>query len=477
LQEEKKIDTMNLRAYKSVYFLGIGGIGMSALARYFRLLGITVHGYDRTPSAITKELSAEGIEIHFEENVPQLPSDIDLVVYTPAIPKEHAELMYFVQRGIPVKKRAEILGLVTADYKTVAVAGTHGKTTTSSLVAHIFRNSGLNLFAFLGGISKNYQTNFLAPQSLPASDGMNEGTIDYAVVEADEFDRSFLSLHPTAAIITSMDDDHLDIYKTSADLQQAFHEFAARVVNGGLLIYKKGLSLGNANWKGIHVRTYALIEGADYFPRNIQTVDGLFVFDLVTPNKIINGITLGLPGRFNLENSIAASAMATELGISEIALKEAMQSYAGVKRRFDFQIRSKDLIYIDDYAHHPEELRACISSVRELYPEKRITGVFQPHLYSRTRDFTEGFATSLAMLDEVILLDIYPAREKPIPGITSQMLLDKIRIADKKLLSKSDLLDFLKGRRPEILLTMGAGDIDQLPEEIVRLFEKERSNL
>jgi UDP-N-acetylmuramate--alanine ligase len=461
---------MIFRNCRSVYFLGIGGIGMSALARYFSFLGARIYGYDKTPTSLTKELEAEGMAIHFEENVDLIPDEIDLVIYTPAIPQENKEFLFFLEKNIQVKKRSEVLGMITREFSSLAVAGTHGKTTTSALITHILKTAGTNMVAFLGGISKNYNTNFLIKINLQETDQQFHDTKKYAVVEADEFDRSFLQLNPQVAIITSMDDDHLDIYKNSVDLREAFMEFGSKIRPGGSLIYKKGLPLESLKKKEISVKTYSLEAGSDYYPRNVRNVNGLFEFDLVTPDHVYEKITLGLPGRFNLENAIAALGLVTAIGIREEDIREAMKTYHGVKRRFDFQILTDDLIYIDDYAHHPEEIKACIRAVKEIYPLKKITGVFQPHLFSRTRDLADAFARSLELLDEVILLEIYPAREKPIPGINSQMLLDKIDGKHKMLCTKENFLSALKVLNPEVLLTMGAGDIDQWPDKIVRIF-------
>ena len=450
--------------------MGIGGIGMSALARYFRFLDARIYGYDKTSTALTDELVAEGMIIHFEENVDLIPADIDLVVYTPAIPPEHKEFQFFLGNKIQLKKRSEVLGMITLDFTTLAVAGTHGKTTTSALVAHILKTTGINMVAFLGGISKNYATNFIAPTSLSEAEQAHN-TKRYAVAEADEFDRSFLRLYPQVAIITSMDDDHFDIYRNSDDLRKAFMEFASQTLPGGLLIYKKGLPLESLRNLKYSVKTYSLEGGSDYHPQNVRNVNGLFEFDLVTPDKMLEKITLGLPGRFNLENAIAAAALAVEIGINEKDIKKALRSYNGVRRRFDFRIRTENFVYIDDYAHHPAEIRACICAVREMYPAKKITGVFQPHLFSRTRDFIDLFARSLELLDEVILLEIYPARENPIPGINSQLLLDRINIHRKMLCTKENFLHELQILQPEVLLTMGAGDIDQWPDKINQLYK------
>jgi UDP-N-acetylmuramate--alanine ligase len=455
---------------RSVYFLGIGGIGMSALARFLHTQGSRIWGYDKTPTTLTDELSAEGMSIHFEENIDLIPEKIDLVIYTPAIPGDHKELRFFLDKKIPVLKRSEMLGKVTKDFSTLAVAGTHGKTTTSTLIAHILKTAGINATAFLGGISKNYRTNFISPSTIPDNSSEKNSVKKYVVVEADEFDRSFLQLYPEISVITSMDEDHLDIYTKPGELQSAFIEFAGHTMPEGSLIYKKGLPLELFSKSGISVKTYSLETGSDYFPSNIRTQEGLYEFDIVMPETVIEKVILGLPGRFNLENAIAASAVAHEIGISAEPIREALRTYAGVNRRFDFRVRTRDFVYIDDYAHHPEEIKACISAVREIYPGRRITGVFQPHLYSRTRDFLDQFARSLEKLDEVLLLDIYPARETPIPGITSQLLLERINVKQKKLCTGETLLSELVSLKPEILLTMGAGDIDQWADKIIQQF-------
>lgn len=463
---------MKISDVKSVYFIGIGGIGMSSLARYFRSGGAKIYGYDRTSTSLTRELEAEGMILHYEENTELIPDNLDLVIYTPAIHQDHKELSLLIEKKFPVKKRSEVLGIISRDYTSLAIAGTHGKTTTSILVAHILKTAGISMVAFLGGIAKNYNTNFLDTTHTGESN-LPEETRIVAVTEADEYDRSFLQLSPDAAIITSMDDDHLDIYKNSKDLQLAFIEFASRIKPGGLLIHKTGLSSELSNTKRIRVKTYSLEPGSDYFPVNSRIINGFYSFDLSTPKGVIEQLTLGLPGRFNLENAVAATALAIEYGITDAHIRVALNSYIGAQRRFDFHIRTDKFIYIDDYAHHPAEITACIGAVKEIYPGKRITGIFQPHLFSRTRDFADLFARSLELLDEVILLDIYPARELPIPGITSQMLLNKIGLKSKKLCTSTTLLPELEKLKPEVLLTLGAGDIDQWPGRIVS-FYKER---
>ena len=449
----------------SVYFLGIGGIGMSALARYFKAKGKHVSGYDKTPTALTDELTAEGIDVHFEDNIdiinPKFRNSKSelLVVYTPAVPKEHKEYCYFMENGFTIKKRSEVLGLITRQHFTVAIAGTHGKTTTSSIVAHILKHSGMDCTAFLGGITQNYHTNLLL------SDKSN-----IMVVEADEYDRSFLTLFPDIAIITSADPDHLDIYGDKKHLEESFNLFAKQVKPNGKLIVKKGLALEdeiiNKNL------SYSVVSQADFYASNIRVEKGSFVFDLVSKIENIEAITIDVPGRHNVENAVAAAAAAQLLGIKAKEIKNALSSFKGVKRRFEYQIKSKNLVYIDDYAHHPEELKACINAVREMYPGKKITGIFQPHLYTRTRDFADGFAGSLDLLDECILLDIYPARELPIEGVSSKMLLEKMHIQNKMLLQKNELVKDIKDRELEVLLTLGAGDIDQFVEPIKKALLK-----
>jgi len=450
-----------------VYLLGVGGIGMSALARYFLADGKLVSGYDRAETPLTLELQKEGIKIHFEDNINLISSEIKesqnkkntLVILTPAIPENHSELNFFKDHNYQIVKRSKVLGMLTAGHYTLAVAGTHGKTTTSSILAHILNTAGMNCTAFLGGISVNIGSNLLLGN--PAVENHK------VVVEADEFDRSFLALFPDLAIITSMDADHLDIYGDHDEMKSTYQAFANQVKHDGILLYKNGLQLNPID---ATTMTYSILEdGSDYRGKNISVIEGHYNFDLVTPGYILEGLTLGLPGRHNVENAVAASALAIECGVDLSSLQSALASYSGVHRRFEFHIRKDNLVYLDDYAHHPEELRAAIQSVRELYPDKKITGVFQPHLFSRTRDFFDGFAESLSMLDCLYLLDIYPARELPIQGITSQIILDRVFINDKQLISKEDLLKVLSSKKPEVLITLGAGDIDQLVKPITQV--------
>ena len=439
---------LNVKKIKTVYFLGIGGIGMSALARYFKANGAEVSGYDKTKTALTDALVSEGIAVHFDENISSIPKSIDLVIYTPAVPKEHKEYIFLKEKGCEIHKRAEILGLITNDIFTVAVSGTHGKTTITSMIAHILKQSGKDVFSFIGGISKNYKSNLILSE---------KNTI--AVVEADEFDRSFLQLNPDIAIISSMDADHLDIYKNKDYLVESFRLFANQIKKNGILFLKKSLVLDNVNAK---TNTYSAKEKADYFAKDIKVENGFFYYTICCPDKINISVKAGIPGVHNVENAIAATAVALELGIKPAEIKKALQSFSGVVRRFDYRINKENFVFIDDYAHHPEEIKACVNAAKELYPNKKITGIFQPHLYSRTRDLADEFAKSLAMLDELILLDIYPARELPIEGVTSQMLLDKIKLKNKMICKKENLIEELIKRKLEVLITIGAGDIDQL---------------
>lgn len=448
---------------KYIYLIGIGGIGMSALARYFNSLGKKVAGYDKTPTPLTDELIKEGINIHFDDDISKIPLEVfskkeirnTLVIYTPAIPANHSELNYFSQNNYELRKRSEVLGMISRDSKTIAVGGTHGKTTTSSMVAHILKSNGINCAGFLGGISKNFNNNFLLPEA---------GKEVVTVVEADEYDRSFLQLLPYIAVITSMDADHMDIYEDKNYLDQSYRQFAELVSDEGMLIYNASLPLSSINRKK---KTYSAKEPADFYAENIRVENHCFVFDFTTGGKRNEGFSLQLPGRHNVENAVAACAVAITMGIEISKIKQSLASYTGVKRRFDFQFATSKTVFIDDYAHHPEELNAAISAVKELYPGRKITGIFQPHLFSRTRDFADEFAQSLGMLDEVILLEIYPARELPVAGINSQWLLDKILIPDKKLFSKQETLHNIKSRNDlEVLITLGAGDIDQLIDPI-----------
>jgi UDP-N-acetylmuramate--alanine ligase len=444
---------MELQNVQRVYLIGIGGIGMSGLARYFAHLGCIVCGYDKTATDLTDELHNEGIQITFEdncENVPKSFRDLDegtLIIYTPAIPKDSEILNFFMRKGFTLWKRSQVLGLISKGRFTIGVAGTHGKTTTSTMVAHILKDSGKDCSAFLGGIASNYQTNVLF------------GNSNIVVVEADEYDRSFLTLYPDIAIVTSMDADHLDIYGDHAHLTESFRLYASQIKTGGTLIHRKGLPLENGF-------TYSIAEPADAMAQNIRVEDGDFYFDFVSSDVIIKNIKLGIAGLHNIENAVAASKVGLMLGISGDAIKSALGSFKGVKRRFEYIVKTPDHIYIDDYAHHPEELRATISSIKKLYPNRKLTTIFQPHLYTRTRDFVDGFAEVLDMSDEVLLLDIYPARELPIEGVTSALILDLMKLENRQILSKQAAIDKVRSEQPGLLLTVGAGDIDQLVQPL-----------
>ena len=434
---------------KHIYFIGIGGIGMSAIARYYNTKGYKVSGYDKTPSPLTHALESEGIKIHYEDNLDFVPKDVEntLVIYTPAIPADMGELVYVQKNGYRVIKRSKMLGEISDGQRCMAVAGTHGKTTTSTLTSHLFTDSGAGCSAFLGGISKNYDTNLLISQN------------DVIVAEADEFDRSFLQLFPEIAVITSMDADHLDIYGDEAHIRQAFKDFASQV--SGTVIVKKGLDICADDTKA-QIKTYAYGDAtADFYAQ--PTAEGHF--DLHYPGGVIEDCVVGIPGWVNIENGVAASAIALTYGIAPEKIKEALASFSGVKRRFDMQVKFDDLVYLDDYAHHPNEIAAAISSTREKYPDFRYTAIFQPHLYTRTRDFAPEFAQALSNVDRLILLDIYPAREEPIPGVTSDIIFSDVTAPEKILMKKEELLDWVKAQTlegKELFMTLGAGDIDRL---------------
>jgi UDP-N-acetylmuramate--alanine ligase len=440
---------MELQAIERVYFVGIGGIGMSALARYFAKRGCLVSGYDKTRTALCASLESEGINITYEDLTGSLaaeylqPDKSTLVVYTPAVPKNAVILNHFKNNGFALYKRSEVLGIISAGQFCVAVAGTHGKTTTSSMIAHILKDSGFDCTAFLGGIASNYESNFLS------------GNNDVVVVEADEYDRSFLTLHPDISVITSMDADHLDIYGDAEQLQESFRLFAGQLKPQGTLYVKAGLPISSG-------QTYGVENASGISALKIRVEMGHFVFDYADGDKRISGIKMLLPGRHNIENAVAAIAVALKLGIESSLIKVAMENFKGVKRRFEYVVRTTDQVYIDDYAHHPEELKACFSAVRELYPGKKLTVIFQPHLYTRTRDFADAFAEVLSTVDELVLLDIYPARELPIVGIDAEFLLDKITLNHKRILNKTQVLGYIDANRPSLLLTVGAGDIDTL---------------
>jgi UDP-N-acetylmuramate--alanine ligase len=444
---------MELSSIQRVYLIGIGGIGMSGLARYFCHLGCIVCGYDKTPTDLTDELHNEGIQIVFEDNNELVPlnfRDVDdstLVIYTPAIPKDSDILNFFQRKGFVLWKRSQVLGLISQGKFTIGVAGTHGKTTTSCMVAHILKHSGVDCSAFLGGIASNYQKNVLF------------GDNDIVVVEADEYDRSFLTLHPDIAIVTSMDADHLDIYGDHSQLTESFKLYASQIKPGGQLINRKGLDLDNGF-------TYSINEDADAVAKNIRVDDGNFYFDFVSGDVNITNIQMGIAGLHNIENAVSAIKAAMLVGVTPDAAKAALEAFRGVKRRFEYIVKTADHVYVDDYAHHPEELRAAISSIKRLYPNRKLTTIFQPHLYTRTRDFVDGFAEVLDMSDELLLLDIYPARELPIEGVTSAMILDRMKLANKQIIGKQEAIDKVKADRPELLLTVGAGDIDNLVQPL-----------
>lgn len=455
---------MQLESYNRIYFLGIGGIGMSALARYFLAQGKDIAGCDRVSTPLTRELEKEGMTIHYTDDIEQIPDSFKeinhtLVIYTPAIPKTHKEFMYFTRQNHLIKKRSEVLGLLSKEMYGIAVAGTHGKTTVSTLIAYLLNFTQEKCNAFLGGIAKDFNSNLLiATQS------------DKMVLEADEYDRSFLQLYPNLTVITAMDADHLDIYGDKEELEKTFHTFIDQIKPGGFLLYKTGLPICRPEKTAVY--TYALSGEADFHTSNVKIVNGGFEFSVVTLTGVVEGFRLEIPGRINVENALAALSVCYLLGYDLADFKTPLQHFKGIYRRFDVQLQQPQIVYIDDYAHHPAELEAVISSVKELYPDKKISGIFQPHLYTRTRDFADGFAASLDKLDEIVLLDIYPAREPPIKGITSKLIFNKIRNRKKYICAKNELLKLLDSMDVEVLLTMGAGDIDQLVQPIKVLLEK-----
>ncbi len=453
---------MELNSIKKIYFVGIGGIGMSALARYFLLRGCDVYGYDKTETELTKNLALEGMKIHYTDDVSYIPEGVDLVVYTPAIPKSQSELVYFQENGFPVLKRSEVLGIISRGMKCIGVAGTHGKTTTSSIVTHILRTGGVDATAFLGGISLSLGSNFV------------EGKSDWVVVEADEYDRSFLRLSPDMAIITAIDPDHLDIYGDEENFRKGFRDFTRKIKPKGHVFPNATLGLkGDAEdaEKGIKYDDYGVDAGA-YRSENLRVENGFFVFDFKSPIENIENIKFTLPGRHNVENATAAIAAAQQIGVTGAAVKEALATFKGIKRRFDFVLRDEKNVFIDDYAHHPTELESAIAAARALYPTQKLTGIFQPHLFTRTRDFQDGFAAALDKLDEVFLMDIYPARELPIEGVTSEILFNKMKNPNKTLVTKVNLMDILRGGQFEVLMTLGAGDIDTFVKPIKEMLER-----
>ena len=456
---------MELKDIKAVYFVGAGGIGMSAIARFFIKKGFVVAGYDKTPSDLTRQLEKEGMLIHYKENVEDIPhacrdTKSCLVVYTPAIPAEHQELTYFRTKGFEIEKRAQVLGTLTRTHKGLCVAGTHGKTTTSTMCAHIMHQSHMDCNAFLGGISKNYGTNYILSD-----------TSDYVVIEADEFDRSFHWLRPWMSVITATDPDHLDIYGTKEAYLESFRHYTTLIQPGGALIIHKHLEMKQAVQPGVKVYDYSRDEG-DFHAENIKIANGEITFDFVSPIESIPGIELGQPVPINIENGLAAMALAQLNGCTADEIKYGMSTYHGVDRRFDFKIKTDKLVFLSDYAHHPKEIYQSAKSIRELYRDRKITAIFQPHLYTRTRDFYKDFADALSQLDEVILCDIYPAREQPIPGVTSKLIYDNLKPGvEKSMIHKEDVLDLVKSRPFDVLIVLGAGDLDNYVPQMTKILE------
>jgi len=450
---------MHLEKIHSIYFIGIGGIGMSALARYFHSKGRKIYGYDRAATSLTDELMKEGMQIHFEEDAASIPKEVDLVVYTPAIPEEHEELKFYREHHYHIVKRSDLLEAVTKDSFTIAVGGTHGKTTTTSMIAHLLKDSGYDCTAFLGGIAANYDSNFLL------------GKNNTIVVEADEYDRSFLKLHPNLAVITSCDPDHLDIFGNEEEVVKAYGDYANQIKDNGMLITKKDLPF-LAYYSHLNTQFYSVSDDTDFRAANMHLENGTYTFDLTTPEYSISDIHLAVAGFHNVENAVAAGAIGFQLGIEKEKIHSALSTFKGVKRRFEFIVRNGKTVFIDDYAHHPNEINAFLKSVREIFLQKKITIIFQPHLYTRTRDFAEAFGKSLSLADEVILLPIYPARELPIEGVNSEMLLERISIQNKRVVGKKDLINELKKSKLEVVVTVGAGDIDQMVEPIAKMINE-----
>ncbi|MDD6896081.1 MAG: UDP-N-acetylmuramate--L-alanine ligase [Prevotellaceae bacterium] len=456
---------MELKDIKAVYFVGAGGIGMSAIARYFLGKGVVVAGYDKTATPLTRQLEKEGMMIHYEENIDEIPQACRkpsecLVVYTPAIPAEHKELAYFRENNFEIEKRAQVLGTLTRTHKGLCVAGTHGKTTTSTMCAHIMHQSSVDCNAFLGGISKNFGTNYILSDS------------DYVVIEADEFDRSFHWLRPWISVITSTDPDHLDIYGTKEAYLESFKHYTTLIQPRGALIIHKGLEMKDNVQPGVTRYEYSLDEG-DFHAENIKIENGEITFDFVSPIENVKDVVLGQPVPINIENGVAAMAMAQLAGCSADELKCGMRTYGGVDRRFDFKIKTSDLVFLSDYAHHPKEIYQSAKSIRELYRDKKITAIFQPHLYTRTRDFYKDFADSLSLLDEVVLCDIYPAREKPIEGVTSKLIYDNLKEGvEKVMISKEQVLDYVSSHKFEVLVVLGAGDLDNYVPQIETILKR-----
>lgn len=456
---------MELKDIKAVYFVGAGGIGMSAIARFFIHRGVVVAGYDKTPSALTKQLEKEGMLIHYEENLDEIPhacrdKESCLVVYTPAIPSTHKELTWFREKGFEIQKRAQVLGILTRTHKGLCVAGTHGKTTTSTMCAHIMHQSHVDCNAFLGGISKNYGTNYILSD-----------TSDYVVIEADEFDRSFHWLRPWMTVITATDPDHLDIYGTKEAYLESFRHYTELIQPGGALIIHTNLEMKPNVPESVKTYTYSRDEG-DFHAENIKIENGEIIFDFISPVENIKDVKLGQPIPINIENGVAAMALAQLNGCTANEIKYGMSTYNGVERRFDFKIRNDRHVLLSDYGHHPKEILQCAKSLRELYPGRKITAIFQPHLYTRTRDFYKDFADALSHFDEVILTEIYPARELPIPGVTSKLIYDNLKDGvEKSMINKADVLDLVKNRDFDVLVTLGAGDLDNMVPEIQKIIE------
>ncbi len=454
---------MNLNDIKSVYFVGIGGIGMSAIARYFLHQGVIVGGYDKTPSDLTEKLRQEGAQVHYEENVDLIPTECKdpatcLIIYTPAIPSEHKELVFFRQGGFEIQKRAQVLGTLTRTLKGLCVAGTHGKTTTSSMAAHLLHQSEVDCNAFLGGITKNYGTNYILSEKSP-----------YVVIEADEFDRSFHWLTPWATIITSTDADHLDIYGTEEAYLESFSKYSSLIVPGGYLILHTDLAMKPNTVEGVTTYTYSREKG-DFHAENVKIGNGEITFDLISPLGNIEGISLGVPVSVNIENGIAAMALAQLAGVPNEDIRRGMLSFSGVDRRFDFHLRTDKMVYLSDYAHHPAEIKQSVLSVKQLYEGRRVKAIFQPHLYTRTRDFYKDFADALSLLDDVTIVDIYPARELPIPGVTSDLIYDNLRPGIKKQkCHKEEIPEIVRQGGFDVLVTLGAGDIENYAEEITNI--------
>ena len=456
---------MNNKDIKAVYFVGAGGIGMSAIARYYLMRGIVVAGYDKTPSELTRQLESEGVLIHYDENIDEIPHaclqpQSCLVIYTPAIPANHQELVYFREHGFEIQKRAQVLGTITRELKGLCFAGTHGKTTTSTMCAHIMHQSSMDCNAFLGGISKNYGTNYILSES------------EYVVIEADEFDRSFHWLRPYMSVITSTDPDHLDIYGTKEAYLESFRHYTSLIQPGGALIIHRGLETQVSLQEGVRRYEYSPDEG-DFHAENIRIENGGITFDFVSPIETVRNIELGQPIPINIENGIAAMAMAQLNGCTAEELRYGMKTYGGVDRRFDFKIKTDRLVFLSDYAHHPKEIYQSARSIRELYRDRRITAIFQPHLYTRTRDFYRDFADALSQLDEVVLTEIYPARELPIEGVTSQLIYDNLKPGvEKRLIQKADVLDYVSNHDFDVLVVLGAGDLDNMVPQITKILEK-----